>query len=368
MYATMDHSSGHGGHTLHSDHGGHDENSMHSEGVHGSHAGPKIVETLTVDDLRALEQTDFSKKGTIHNVMLTLGGDMERYIWHFNGKAIHQDRTIEINEGDIVRFTFVNQTMMHHPMHLHGHFFRVLNKSGDHSPLKHTVDVPPHMTRTIEFFANEPGEWMLHCHNLYHLKSGMARVVKYSSYTPRKEIALWQKHDPHLHDHWYFYGMLEAASNHAQGFARASQTWNQFEFRIESANVVGKNFSFADRWDYEGDLFYRRWFNQFFNIIGGATSFGREYRATAGIGYKLPFLIESNLLVNHRGKFRLDLEKRFQWMKNIFTDVDFSWRPAQKGEHEAEFEVSLMYSPAWSLAVGLMVTNDSFGGGVQFQF
>ncbi len=140
------------------------------------------------------------------------------------------------------------------------------------------------------------------------------------------------------------------------------------EFRIESANVVGKNFSFADRWDYEGDLFYRRWFNQFFNIIGGATSFGREYRATAGIGYKLPFLIESNLLVNHRGKFRLDLEKRFQWMKNIFTDVDFSWRPAQKGEHEAEFEVSLMYSPAWSLAVGLMVTNDSFGGGVQFQF
>ena len=72
----------------------------------------------------------------------------------------------------------------HHPMHLHGHFFRVLNASKEFSPLKHTVDVPPHVTRVIEFLANEPGEWLLHCHNLYHMKSGMARIVKYVSFTP----------------------------------------------------------------------------------------------------------------------------------------------------------------------------------------
>src|SRR5690606_11517985 len=99
-------------------------------------------------------------------VKLVLGGDMRRYVWHINGKALFQDRNIMIDEGDIIRLTFENDTMMHHPMHLHGHFFRVLNSQGDHSPLKHTVDVGPHESRTIEFLADEPGEWMLHCHNL----------------------------------------------------------------------------------------------------------------------------------------------------------------------------------------------------------
>ena len=58
--------------------------------------------------------------------------------------------------------------MMHHPMHLHGHFFRVLNKNGEYSPLKHTVDVAPMQKTVIEFDANEYGDWFFHCHILYH--------------------------------------------------------------------------------------------------------------------------------------------------------------------------------------------------------
>jgi len=360
MYATMDHSA-HGAHNDYSSHGGH---------VAHSHHHSPAIETLTVDELKSIEKTEFSKEAPVHDVKLVLNGDMSRYIWHINGKAIHQDRNIEIKAGDVVRFTYENKTMMHHPMHLHGHFFRVLNKNGAYSPLKHTVDVPPHSTRVIEFFANEPGEWMLHCHNLYHMKTGMARVVKYSSFTPSKEIAHWQHHDHHLHDHTYFYGMAEAASNHAQLFLRLSQTWDQLETRIETRNTAGRNFSFKEPWEVEGDLFYRRWFNQYFNAVLGGTSFDRRTSAVAGVGYMLPFLIRSGLLIDHRGKFRLDLEKRFQWTKTIFTDVDFVWRPGQGKTigKNIEYEITLMYSPTWSWAAGLMLTDHNIGAGVQFQF
>jgi hypothetical protein len=245
--------------------------------------------------------------------------------------------------------------MMHHPMHLHGHFFRVLNKHGNRSPLKHTVDVPPHMSRTIEFLANEPGEWMLHCHNLFHMNTGMARVVKYASFTPKQEIAHIQHQDHHLHDPWFFYGKTEAASNHAQAYFRLSKTWDEIDARFESS-------TFNKPWEIEGDLFYHRWFNQYFHLIGGGTVYIKQASAIVGFGYLLPMRIETHVLVNHRGKFRFDLEKRFQWTKSIFTDVDLVWR------QHFEYEISLMYSPSWAWAAGLMLTDQSLGAGVQVQF
>ena len=197
LYAPMNHT-GHGAHSEHSspNHNQTDHSKInHAELTPDPHAGHlmppnkklklddnskiPIIETLSVDEIRSPVSTILPKNAPTYDLKLVLGGDMERYIWHINGKAIHEDRLININEGDIVKFTFENATMMHHPMHLHGHFFRVINKNGDYSPLKHTVDVPPMGTRTIEFYANEPGQWMLHCHNLYHMDAGMARVVRY---------------------------------------------------------------------------------------------------------------------------------------------------------------------------------------------
>jgi FtsP/CotA-like multicopper oxidase with cupredoxin domain len=382
MYAPMDHGA-HGGHAGHAvgaanvtaDHSAHSGHSAHS--AHGSHAAPakrtetlRTVDTLTVDELKARESTVLPKNAQVHDVKLLLGGDMERYVWHINGKAMFEDRSIAVNEGDVIRFTFENQTMMHHPMHLHGHFFRVLNQNGERSPLKHTVDMAPHTTRTIEFYANEPGEWMLHCHNLYHMKTGMARTVKYSSFQPKAEIARIQNHDPHLHDHWYGYGTAEAATNHAQASYRLSQTWNQVDARFETRNTTGRNFSFRDPWEIEGDLLYRRWFGNFLNVAGGGTLFDKRASAMVGFSAILPMLVEVQAFVNHRGKFRLDLEKRFQWTKTVFTDVDFVWRPKQAHERseDLEYEISLMYGPAWSWAAGLMLTDKSLGAGVQFQF
>lgn len=329
-----------------------------------------IIEILTVDNIKAKESTAFLENAKNYDLKLVLGGDMRRYIWFINGKAAFEDRILRINEGDIIRFTFENTTMMHHPMHLHGHFFRVVNKNGDRSPLKHTVDVPPHATRTIEFLANEPGYWMLHCHNLFHMNSGMARVVEYSNFKPSPEIEHLQHQDHHLHDPWYFYGNTEVATNHAQANLRFSQTWNEIEARFETRNTSGKNLSYNEPWEVESDLLYHRWFNQYFHLIGGGLLFDRKISAAIGASYILPMLIKSRVLVDHRGKFRFDVEKRFQWSKNIFTDVDLTWRPNQADmiSHDFEFEVSLMYGSSWSWAVGLMLTDRNIGAGIQVKF
>lgn len=378
MYASMDHSA-HGGSHAEMDHGtmyhSTGENSMvehthkHSADHDMETEVPKaVVDTLTVDSLAARHSTALPKKANIHELKLTLGGDMERYVWHINGKAIHEDAFLKINSGDVVRIVFQNDTMMHHPMHLHGHFFRVLNAQGDRSPLKHTVDVPPHKSRTIEFYANEPGQWMLHCHNLYHMKTGMARIVRYNDFQLTSEMQSNEKKDPHLHEHWYSYAQLEAASNHAKAQLKLMKTWDEVDFKVESASLDGENFSFNKEWETEGDLFYRRWFSNYFNVFGGGSLYHEEGLGVVGVGYVLPLLLETQVSINHEGKLRIDLEKRFQWTKSIFSDADFTWRPEWGGVRDTEFEISLMYGPSWHWSAGFMFTEKSAGVGAQVQF
>lgn len=146
------------------------------------------------------------------------------------------------------------------------------------------------------------------------------------------------------------------------------RTWDELDFELESANIDGRNFSFGEDWETEGDLVYRRWFSNFFNVFGGGTLYDEEGFATVGIGYTLPMLIETAVSVNHEGRFRFDVEKRFQWTKNVFSDAEFTWRPDWGGERDTEFEVSLMYGPSWNWSAGLMFTEKSAGIGAQFQF
>lgn len=362
LYMKMDHSMAHGS----MDHSKMDHSAMdmdHSSMDHSSmnhapmeHDMSPVVESFNIEDAEALTDTSLPAGVKVKEVKLVLDGDMRRYIWFINGKAIHQDRFITIEPNEVIRYTFENKTMMHHPMHLHGHFFRVLNKSGAKSPLKHTVDVPPHMSRTIEFYSDEPGEWMLHCHNLYHLKTGMARVVKYSTFTPKKEIKELQKVDPHLHDHLYYKGMLETATNHAQAEFNLMNTWNELELRTELRNDFG--------WQGEGDAFYKRWVNKWFGFVAGGTLVKREGAAVGGVNYILPFILDTHLLMDHKGRMRLDLKKRFQWTKYIYTEADFTFRQKQ----DSEFEVSLMYQKQWAWSAGLMFTEHSAGVGLQYRF
>jgi FtsP/CotA-like multicopper oxidase with cupredoxin domain len=82
------------------------------------------------DKLRALQPTAFDPSKPVREIRLTLDGDMERYVWFLNNKPLSESDSIEIKRGEVVRFIMINRTMMHHPMHLHGHFFRVLNAQG----------------------------------------------------------------------------------------------------------------------------------------------------------------------------------------------------------------------------------------------
>ena len=199
---------------------------------------------------------------------------------------------------------------------------------------------------------------MLHCHNLYHMKTGMARVVKYASFNPKKEIAEVQSHDPHLHDHIYHTGLLEAATNHAQAKMRFTRTWDMIDTRLETRK------STDGEWDPEGDLLYRRIISQIFNLVGGATFAHDETHANIGFGYTLPMLIETHVLLDHEGHFRVDLEKKVQWTKTIFSHLEFTLRQG----HEAEYEVTLMYGPNWHWSGGLMLTEENIGAGVEYRF
>jgi FtsP/CotA-like multicopper oxidase with cupredoxin domain len=104
---------------------------------------------------------------------------MARYVWMIDGQAWPKADPLLIRRGERVQLELVNETGMWHPMHLHGHFFRVLQGAGDRCPLKHTANVPPRETLRIEFTADNPGQWFFHCHNAYHLEAGMAREFQY---------------------------------------------------------------------------------------------------------------------------------------------------------------------------------------------
>ena len=132
---------------------------------------------LTYTDLVALTpNTD--ERAPSRELKLHLTGNMERFIWGFDGEKYSENtKPIPFRFNERVRVTLVNDTMMAHPIHLHGHFFEIVNGHGRHQPRKHTVNVLPGGKVSFDLTANEPGDWALHCHMLLHMHAGMFRVV-----------------------------------------------------------------------------------------------------------------------------------------------------------------------------------------------
>jgi FtsP/CotA-like multicopper oxidase with cupredoxin domain len=108
---------------------------------------------------------------------------MHAPLWAINGQLYPNAEPLVVRTGDRIRIGYGNHSMMPHPMHLHGHFFRVVNPSlpPERWILKDTIIVNPMQRMEIEFFADNPGKWFHHCHNLYHMMAGMANVVEYRS-------------------------------------------------------------------------------------------------------------------------------------------------------------------------------------------
>ena len=111
-------------------------------------------------------------------VLVRLTGDMARYFWGINDKKLSQAEPLEMGLGQRVRIKFVNETMMEHPMHLHGVFMELVNGNGVFAPRKHTIIVPPAQTVELDATFEDEGTWAFHCHLFYHAATGMMRLVK----------------------------------------------------------------------------------------------------------------------------------------------------------------------------------------------
>mgnify|MGYP003626147504 CR=1 FL=1 len=270
--------------------------------------GMDLFAEYNYDYLKSPKKTNYDKNVPVKEILLNLTGNMSRYIWSMNGVPLSEADKIKISNKEVTRITFNNLTMMHHPMHLHGHFFRVINESGDYSPLKHTVNVPPMQKITIEFYGNdgdEAGDWFFHCHILYHLMGGMARVVSYD--TPRDirmkgypaSIAVAET------DRWYSWGLIDAASHNTAINFTASNLRNQL------------NVSFEYGWNknLEGEITYERYLHDYFRIFGGVNIENEnedslnQFKTTAvvGVRYLTPYLFSLDARIDSDLRPRIGL-------------------------------------------------------------
>ena len=131
---------------------------------------------LTYADLERLQEEP--EEVPERELILHLTGNMERYMWSFNGKKFSEVKApIRLQYGERVRITMINHTMMNHPIHLHGYFMELDNGRGRRNPKKHTITVKPAEKLSFNLTADALGHWAFHCHLLYHMELGMFRVV-----------------------------------------------------------------------------------------------------------------------------------------------------------------------------------------------
>ena len=327
--------------------------------------------------LKSPVKTEFKTDKPIKEMLFNLTGNMNRYVWSINGIPISETDKIKIKQGEVVRITLNNLTMMHHPMHLHGHFFRVLNENGEYSPLKHTVNVAPMQKVVIEFDAVEYGDWFFHCHILYHVNSGMARVFSYD--TPRdKRLKNYPlKKLTNEANHLFTWGEVTGASHMADFFATASNLRNQF-------TVTGE---YGWNKNMESEITYERYLTSYFRVFGGVNieNEGKnsleEINTTAvvGVRYLLPMLINSDLRIDDklRPLIRLSTATMIFPKVGLFGmyeyQMDFGWvNDFPQGENfksETVWSVGLEY--VLSRNFSLMGSYDNrfgAGGGLSMRF
>ena len=147
---------------------------------------PKGSKALQYSDLKALNPQIDTREAE-SELVIRLGGTMERYIWTINGKKFSDAEPLKVKYGERIRLKFINDSMMAHPMHLHGMFMQLENgQPAIDMPNKHTVIVPPGKTVTTLLTADELGEWAIHCHLLYHMSSGMMNKLIVANVTDGK--------------------------------------------------------------------------------------------------------------------------------------------------------------------------------------
>lgn len=284
------------------------------------------ITTLNYAMLKSPTVTKLPQDAPIKELHFTLTGNMNRYVWSLDNKVISESDKILIKKGEKVRITLYNNSMMRHPMHLHGHDFRLLNRQGEYAPLKNVVDIMPMETDVIEFEANVEGDWFFHCHILYHMMSGMGRVFSYENQEPNPlipnpELALRKLKG----DDRDFHLMVENdfATNGNDGLLMAQSTRWSFgtEWRLgyndmhgyETETHIGRYIG-KMQWliPFVGfDWRYRKLGHNEVeeNLFSQKNTKDKRSLVSIGVNYTLPMLVMAQAEIFTDGNIRLQFER-----------------------------------------------------------
>jgi hypothetical protein len=343
----------------------------------GEMQGMDMFSEFNYNYLRSPEKTIYDEKIPVNEILLNLTGNMSRYIWSLNGIPLSETDKIKINGNQVTRITLNNLTMMHHPMHLHGHFFRVINKNGEYSPLKHTVNVPPMQEITIEFYGNEYGDWFFHCHILYHMMGGMARVMSYD--TPRDARLKGYPVSNLIKEtnQFYTYGILDATSHMAGLNLVSSNIRNQFNLTAEYG--WNKNI--------EAEMSYEYYLNDWFRAFVGVNMENEvedsmddiSTTAIAGIRYFTPFMFNLDVRVDSKLRPQISLSRaitifprttifgKYEYQANFGWIDDFPQGDTFKKEVTWSTGIEYILSKNFSL-MGSYDNRFGAGGGISARF
>jgi len=302
--------------------------------------------TLNYAMLQSPYNTTLPKDAPVKELKFTLSGNMNRYVWSMDNRILSETDKIPVRKGEVLRITIYNNSMMRHPMHLHGFDFRVLNGKGEKSPLKNVLDIMPMETDTIEFLANEEGDWFFHCHILYHMMSGMNRVFAVDDYQ-----------NPYLPDKGKAYKALQRESNmpHLMAQNDFASNGNDGEAMVQNAR-----WSLGTEWrlgynsmhGFEVETHLGRyigrmqWFMPFVgydwryrkmgvdehesNVFGQKNEKDTRRAFSVGFMYTLPMMIRFQAEVYHDGIVRLQLmrediplSKRLRAGFMVNTDLEY---------------------------------------------
>jgi FtsP/CotA-like multicopper oxidase with cupredoxin domain len=339
----------------------------------------KKITTLNYSMLKSPTKTNLPDNAPIKELRFQLSGNMNRYVWNLDNKVVSETDKILIKKGENVKLVLYNGSMMRHPMHLHGHDFRVLNGQGDFAPLKNTLDIMPMETDTIEFNANAEGDWFFHCHILYHMMSGMGRVFSYENKEVNPEIPNPKLAQRKLFaDDREFHVMADNdfATNGNDGHLMIANTrWSiGTEWRLgynkmhgyETETHIGK---YVDKmqwlmpfigfdWRYrkmdEGEVET--------NLFNQTNTKNNRSQFSVGLEYTMPMLVIAQAELYINGNFRL------QFMRN---DIPISKRLRMNlmWNTDKEYMAGLRYIIKKNLGIGTHYDSDmGFGIGVNLNY
>jgi hypothetical protein len=274
--------------------------------------------------------------------------------------------------------------MMRHPMHLHGHDFRVLNGQGEYAPMKNIIDIMPMERDTIEFAASEPGgDWFFHCHILYHMMSGMGRIFSYENSPPNPDLPDPENAIQRLYDddrEFHLMGRAGVESNGSDGEAMYSNTrwklqtlWHlgyHAEHGYESETFIGRYLGRMQWWfPYVGfDYHYKKeggpkniFGSDEKNLFGQKSNKNNRKTVVAGIAYTLPMLFIADTRVDGDGKFRFQLSREdiavtSRLRFNMMINTDKEYMAGFRYILTKYFSISTHYDSDMGLGAGITVT------------